>query len=75
MARLVSCRLDKELDMALEHFARQNRLTVSQAMRELLRQILTDADPVTRGWREGMAQGYGETMEKLQRAMHEAGTG
>ena len=75
MPRSISCRLDKELDMALEHFARQNRLTQSQAIRELLRQILTDAEPVSRGWREGQARGYAETQEKLQRAMHEAASG
>lgn len=72
MPRSISCRLDRELDKALEHYARQNRLTLSQATRELLRQVLTDAEPVSRGWREGQLQAYAETQERLQRAMHAA---
>ena len=64
----LSCRLDRELDRKIRAYMRRNNLERSQAVRELLRQSLTDADDVTRGWREGFAKGYGEA----QRALHQA---
>lgn len=70
MPRRLSCRLDRELDLAIAHFADQNHLTISQAVRELLRQVLTSADPVSRGWREGFSAGQAESQKALQQALH-----
>lgn len=70
MVRRLSCRLDQELDLAIAHFGEQNQLTRSQAVRELLRQILTNADPVDRGWREGFTLGQAEGQKALQQALH-----
>lgn len=71
MARRLSCRLDRELDRAIEHYAARNGLTTSQATRELLRQALTDANDISRGWREGFNQAYAEVLENQQRALQE----
>lgn len=59
-------RTDKELDHAIKAYARANRLTTSQAARELLRQAATSAKPVTRGWLEGYSAGYGEAREAFE---------
>ena len=75
MARTLTCRLDAELDAALERFATQNRLTKSQATRELLRQVLTEAEPVARGWKEGYAAGHDEVLREHRKAMKNVGTG
>ena len=74
MPKRLSCRLDRELDRALSHYADRNHLTISQATRELLRQVLTDADDVSRGWREGFSRGCAEVLESQQRALHELET-
>lgn len=71
----INCRTDPELEAALEAYRIRNNLNRSQAVRELLRQILTDADDLTRGWQEGFAAGYGEAQEALQRAAADARTG
>jgi metal-responsive CopG/Arc/MetJ family transcriptional regulator len=66
MARQLTCKLDRELDKAIKHYASRNRLTISQAVRELLRQSLTDADDVTRGWREGFSKAYSDYQREHQ---------
>lgn len=50
---ILSVRLDDALEAQLSTYAAANDLSRSAAARELLRQILTDADPVGRGWQEG----------------------
>jgi len=70
MAYRISARLDRELNAALRAFARDNNLSPSQALRELLRQALTDADPVTRGWREGFSEGKAEVLRAQSTALH-----
>lgn len=70
MPRQLTCKLDRELDKSLKHYASRNRLTMSQAVRELLRQSLTDADDVTRGWREGFSKAYADYQRE-----HQAGIG
>jgi flagellar biosynthesis/type III secretory pathway protein FliH len=72
MSARISCRTDRELDKAIGHFAKKNRLTTSQAVRELLRQVLTDADDVSRGWREGFSEGYAEAQKRVNGAMAKA---
>jgi hypothetical protein len=69
MAYRISARLDKELDAALRAYARDNGLSPSQALRELLRQSLSDAEPVTRGWREGFAEGKAEVLRAQSEAL------
>jgi predicted transcriptional regulator len=64
----LNVRTDADLERALGAFAKANDLTRSQATRELLRQVLQVAEPVTRGWLEGFAAGHAEA----QRAYHEA---
>ena len=61
-------RTDHDLDQLVRHYAQANRLTVSQAARELLRQVAGRAKPVTRGWQEGFAAGYADA----QKATHQA---
>jgi metal-responsive CopG/Arc/MetJ family transcriptional regulator len=73
MARQLTCRLDRELDKAIKHYAARNRLTLSQAVRELLRQTLTDADDVTRGWREGFSKAYSEMQRERQEHIGKVG--
>jgi hypothetical protein len=71
----INCRIDKELEAALRHFQRHARLpdgrafTRSQAVREVLRQALTSADPPTRGWHEGYAAGFGQAQKAVQTAL------
>lgn len=69
MARTLTCRLDTDLDDLLEAFAVANRLTKSQATRDLLRQILTDAEPVDRGWKEGYAAAHDKVLKEHRKAM------
>lgn len=57
---------DRELDRFVRTYAEANRLTVSQAARELLRQVMGTAKPITRGWLEGYAKGYGEARAELE---------
>jgi len=71
----ISCRCDPELDRAIDAFADSNGLTRSQAVRELLRQVVGYADPVDRGWREGYAAGQAAAAESFQRAAAEARDG
>jgi metal-responsive CopG/Arc/MetJ family transcriptional regulator len=71
MAKQLSCRIDDELDAQVEVFRQANQLSRSQAVRELLRQILTDAEPVSRGWREGYSAAYEETRAAIARAVAE----
>lgn len=59
MPRL-NIRLDRQLDRGLREYAKSNKLNRSQAARELLRQILGVADPVSRGWLEGFSRGYAD---------------
>lgn len=61
-------RTDHDLDQFVRHFAQANNLTVSQASRELLRQVAGRAKSVTRGWHEGFAAGYADA----QKATHQA---
>lgn len=61
----LSCQLDRELEDALSLYARENGLTRSQATRELLRQALSDAEPVSRGWREGFSHACNEVQQAL----------
>lgn len=70
--RRLSLRIDNELGRAIDAYAEANGLNQSQATRELLRQILTDAESVDRGWREGFTAGYAEVAESLNRAAAEA---
>lgn len=68
-SRAITCKVDRELDRAIAHYAAANKLTQSQALRELLRQVLTNADDVTRGWREGFTQAYAEFQREHQTAI------
>jgi len=68
MASKLNVRTDADLDRALDAYAKANELTRSQATRELLRQVLQLAEPVTRGWLEGFASGHAEAL----RAYHQA---
>jgi hypothetical protein len=61
-------RTDTDLDKFVRHFAKRNKLTVSQAARELLRQVAGRAKDVTRGWHEGFNKGYADA----QKAAHQA---
>lgn len=63
-------RVDRELSVAINEYAHRNGLLLSQAIREVLRQKLTDASDVTRGWHEGFAKGYGEAQSAQQSALH-----
>ncbi len=67
-SRKLNLRIDGPLDRALNTYMKQNNLTRSQAVRELLRQSLGYADPVDRGWLEGYAAGKGEALEAFHRA-------
>jgi hypothetical protein len=69
MAIRITARIDRELDAALRHYAEQNGLTRSQAIREVLRQSLTNAEPITRGWLEGFARGRSEALSAQQQAL------
>ena len=61
MAERLHVRLDRDLQKGIASFAKQSGLTTSQAARELLRQALqSPPEPVSRGWREGFAQGYAD---------------
>lgn len=71
--RRINCRIDRELDAALSHFEQRFLIhgqpaTRSQAVREILRQAITTADPPTRGWHEGYNRGYADAQEALQRS-------
>lgn len=78
--KILQCRIDRELDRAIEHFRAHARLppghpfggrplTRSQAVREILRQALTSATPPDRGWHEGFLAGYAEAEKARQTAM------
>ena len=67
MAYQISCRVDRELELAIHHYGKQNGLTRSQTIRELLRQAATDASPLRRGWHEGFAAGHAEYQQTLHR--------
>lgn len=64
----LNIRTDGDIERGLREYMKQNKLTRSQAARELLRQVLQIADPVTRGWLEGFAKGHGDH----QKTVHEA---
>lgn len=66
MPRRLHIRLDRDIDQGIDAFAEENGLTTSQAARELLRQALTSAEPVDRGWREGYMQGLGQGNRDFQ---------
>lgn len=63
----IAVRLHPDLKRRLEDYMEQTGLTASQAVRDLLRQALTDADHPTRGWHEGFAAGHAQAM----RAYHQ----
>lgn len=78
--KTLHCRIDRELDRAIEHFRAHARLppghpfggrplTRSQAIREILRQALTSAAAPDRGWHEGFLAGYAEAEKARQTAM------
>lgn len=69
MAAQICAKLDRELDVALSAYAAENGLTRAQALREVLRQALTTADPVTRGWREGYTRGRHEVLKAHSEAL------
>ena len=69
MPKSASARLSDELHGQLEVFARANDLSISQAVRELLSRMLVDADPVTRGYREGVMRGTKDVFEAVQTAV------
>lgn len=76
----INCRIDKELERALAHFERGfvirgRPATRSQAVREILRQAITSADPPTRGWHEGFAAGFAEAQEAFAQASGMVGAG
>ena len=71
----ISCRCDPELNRAIDEFADSSGLTRSQAIRELLRQVVGYADPVDRGWREGYTAGMADAAESFQRAAAESRDG
>jgi hypothetical protein len=64
----LNIRTDGDIERGIREYMRANKLTRSQASRELLRQVLKVAEPVTRGWLEGFAQGHAEH----QKTVHEA---
>ena len=63
-------RVDHDLDKLVRTFAKRNGLTVSQAARELLRQVAGRAKDVTRGWHEGFNKGYGDAQKAAHKALH-----
>jgi predicted transcriptional regulator len=65
---ILSVRLDDALEAQLQAFAAAHDLSRSAAARELLRQVLTTADPITRGWMEGRQ----EAMSAVYTAVSEA---
>jgi hypothetical protein len=56
----ISARIDKATELGLRSFEREQGLTRSQTVREILRQGLGRAEPVERGWHEGFALGYAD---------------
>lgn len=72
MSRVASLRLDRELDAAIRHYADRNGLTFSQACREILRQAVTTADDVTRGWLEGQKKGYADFQKTARQCFDSA---
>lgn len=61
----IHVRLDPELRRAVTTYGVKNGLTISQAVRELLRQAVGQPpEPVSRGWREGFAQGHADYMRQ-----------
>ncbi len=69
VARL-NFRTDSDLNKFVRHFAKRNNLTVSQAARELLRQVAGRAKDVTRGWHEGFNKGYADAQRAHHQALH-----
>ena len=67
--RSISVRLDEQLASQIDAYAAANDLTKSQAVRELLRQVVTDADEVTRGWLEGRQEGLAQVLSAVQDAL------
>lgn len=67
MGRL-NIRTDADIERGIRDYMAKNKLTRSQATRELLRQILKVAEPVTRGWLEGFAAAHAEH----QKTVHDA---
>lgn len=65
---ILSVRLDDQLEAQLAAFAAANDLSRSAAARELLRQILLDADPVTRGWQEGRQEAIARVLAAVSDA-------
>jgi plasmid stability protein len=66
---ILSVRLDDALEAQLQAFAAAHDLSPSAAARELLRQVLTDAEPVTRGWLEGRTQAIAQVYSALADAL------
>jgi len=71
VAGLLQCRIDPELDRAIDDFAAKHQLTRAQAARELLRQAALDVQPVDRGWREGFFSGWGDGKATWMRSLRE----
>ena len=68
MASKISVRLSSDLEERLSDYMAQTGLTQSQAVRDLLRQILTDAEAPSRGWHEGFARGHAECLRAYAEA-------
>ena len=66
---ILSVRLDDALEAQLQAFAAAHELSRSAAARELLRQVLTNADPITRGWMEGRQEAIGQVLGAVQEAV------
>lgn len=69
MSRRRQVILDRELDARVMAYASENGLTASQAIRDLLRQIVMQADPPTRGWYEGLTLGQAQALKAQGQAI------
>jgi predicted transcriptional regulator len=72
---ILSVRLDDVLEAQLQAYAAAGDLSRSAAARELLRQVLTDATPLTRGWYEGRQQAMAQIFEAVKTAIGEVTAG
>jgi predicted transcriptional regulator len=66
---ILSVRLDDALEGQLQAFAASQGLSRSAAARDLLRQVLTDAEPVTRGWLEGRQEAMSQVYSVINDAL------
>jgi hypothetical protein len=56
----VQCRIEPELEEALDAYQLEHGLTRAQAIRDLLRQALLDPEPFDRGVKEGFFSGWAD---------------